>query len=340
MKLPADAELDDILERGDLDGAFFLYGDAGRLRDDAAKRILDAALDPSTGDFNYDRFDGDRVEPEELASALSTPPMMADRRVVAVFDAQRLTPNGRKAVVAALEDLPPGLTLIVAADIPDRSRASFYKTLESEARALEWSVPREQEIPGWILRRAEETHGFRIESDAAQALASAVGEDLSLLEAELEKLASAAGGETVDLETVRRLVPHVRGVDRWEWLDRVASRRYRTALADVERLLAGPSESAVGLIIGMVDQHLYVGLGLEGGRSRIADALGKAGKPYLKWKARIYARQAAEWRRAELERALGLMRRADRQAKSGVGDRRVLEELLLSLRLLREEAAA
>lgn len=339
MKLPADAELERLLEKGDLGGAFFMIGDAERLRDRAARRLIDAAVDPDTRDFNLDSYRGGDVEPEALAAALSMPPMMADRRVVALFDAHELTPTGRKTVTAAVESPPAGLTFLITATIPDRSRAAFWKTLKESARTLEWSAPDEQELPGWLMERAESDHGFRLDPRAARSLATAVGADLSILDAELEKLASAAGGEMVGVETVRSLVARVRAVDRWEWLDRVASREYRAALTELDRLLAEPSESAVGLLIGMVDQHLYLGLALEGGQSRVAAALASAGKPYLKWKARIYARQARSWSRSELERALRLMRRADRQAKSGLGDRRVLEELLLSLRLLREEAA-
>lgn len=339
MKLPADAELESVLDSGELAGAFFLFGDASRLRDDGRERLVDAALGPATRDFDLDRFRGGDSEPEEIASALSMPPMTGPRRVVVVEDAQQLTPTGRKVVLSAVEDPPPGLTVVVSADIPDRSRAKFYKELKKRARSLEWTTPDEQEIPGWLMDRAESTHGFRLTSGAAQAMAAAVGEDLSLLESELEKLASGAGGGEVDLDRVRELVPRVRGVDRWDWLDRVANRRYDSALEDLPRLLSEPSESAVGLLVGMIDQHLYLGVALEGGRSRVSDALAKAGKPYLKWKARIYASQARAWSRSEITRALGLMRRADRQAKSGVGDRRVLEELLLSLRLLRREAA-
>lgn len=340
MKLPADAELEEILEQGDLDGVFFLFGDADRLRDDAARSLAERAVGDAARDFNLDVFRGGSVEPEELASALSTLPMMGDRRVVLLLDAQDLTGRGRTVVTDALDDPPPGLTFVVAARIPDRSRASLYRRLKEGARTLEWSAPREEEVPGWLMERAERTHGFTLEPAAAQAMAAAVGRDLSVLEAELEKLGASAGGGVVDRERVARLVPNVREVDRWDWLDRVAAREYDSAVADVPRLLAESRESAVGLLIGMIDQHVYLGLALEGGRELVATVLRESGKGYLAgWKPRIYTRQARAWSAAELDRALGLMRRADRQAKSGAGDRRVLEELLLSLRLLRREAA-
>lgn len=340
MKLPADAELEEILERDDLDGVFFLFGDADRLRDDAARTLAERAVGEAARDFNLDVFRGSSVEPEELASALGTLPMMGDRRVVLLLDAQELTGRGRTVVTEALDDPPPGLTFVVAARIPDRSRAALYKSLKSKARTLEWSAPREEEVPGWLIERAEHAHGFRLEPAAARAMAAAVGEDLSVLDAELEKLGAAAAEGVVDRDRVAELVPNVRAVDRWDWLDRVAGREYDSALADVPRLLAESRESAVGLLIGMIDQHVYLGVALEGGRELVATVLRETGKGYLAgWKPRIYAGQARAWSRPALDRALGLMRRADRQAKSGAGDRRVLEELLLSLRMLREEAA-
>lgn len=339
MTLEADTELEELLRRDDLEGAFFLYGDAARLRDAGARRLIDAALEPGTRDFNLDRFRGKEREPDEIASAMAMPPMMAPRRVVAIFDAQQLTPTGRKVVLQVVEDPPPDLTLVVVASIPDRSKASFYKTLKRKARALEWSVPREEELPGWIMDRASSHLEVEISPRAARSIVTAVGTDLGRLQAELEKLAGAASDGEITLESVRELVPDAREIDRWEWLDGVADRDYLASLRSLPTLLGQSSESAVGLLIGMIDQHLYISIAVERGRKGVERALVNAGKPYLKWKARIYARQARSWSSGELERALGLMRKADWSVKSGAGDRRALEELLLSLHMLRVKAA-
>lgn len=334
MTRTAEEALDRRIRDGDVEGAFFLHGDDEKLRDDAARRLAEAAVDPGTRDFNLDRFRGDDVEPEQLAAALNMPPMMADRRVVLLLRAEQLTPTGRTVVEETVDGLPPGLTFVITARIPDRSKAKFYKRLKSGAVNLEWVSPGSGEIPGWLMERASEVHGFDLDRRAAQAMAAAVGEDLSLLDAELEKLAGAAEDGTVGLETVRSLVPNVRPVDRWDWLDRVASRDYDSAIRDLPVLLRESSESAVGLLVAMIDQHLYLGVSLAGGKGRVERTLAEAGKPYLKWKARIYARQARKWSPAHLERALRLMLRADRHAKSGLSDDAVLRELLVSLRAL------
>jgi DNA polymerase-3 subunit delta len=333
MALGAEEALDRRIQSGDVEGAFFLHGDDEKLRDEAARRLAEAAVDPDTRDFNLDRFRGDDVEPEQLAGALNMPPMMADRRVVLLLRAEELTPTGRRVVEEAVEDLAPGLTFVITARIPS-SKTKFYKRLKEGAVSFGWKSPGSGEIPGWLMERAERVHGFELRARAAQAMAAAVGEDLSLLDAELEKLSHAAEDGAVDVETVRSLVTNVRPVDRWDWLDRVASREYDSALGDLPVLLRESSESAVGLLVGMVDQHIYLGLALAGGRGRVERALTRAGKPYLKWKARIYAGQARNWSPGHLRRALRLMRRADRHAKSGLSDDAVMRELLVSLRAM------
>jgi len=330
MSLAADRRLERILEQGDVSGVFFFHGEAARLRDDTARRLAESAVDPSTRDFNLDVFRGSDVTPEALASALAMPPVMAPRRVILLFDADRLTPTGRKVVEDAVGKLPSDVTFVVAARIPDRSKAAFYRTLRSAGVDLEWKVPRDSEIPGWLIERARARYGVELEGDAAAALADAVGAELGVLESELEKLAGATEG-SVDLALVRALVPNTRDVNRWEWIDDVASRRYAAARHSLSDLLATPSESAVGLLIALIEQHLLVGVAIEGGAGLVGRTLDEAGKSYLKWKARTIAGQARAWTVEEIDDALVALLDADRRAKTGATDREALDELLLRL---------
>ncbi len=335
MSIAAEQRFERIVAGDSLGGAFFFHGDAGRLRDEAARRLAEAALDPATRDFNLDSFRGGEAQPDALAAALAMAPMMAPRRVVILYEAERLTPTGCKVVEEVLLDLPDDLTFIITATIPDRSKKKFYQRLKESALTLEWSAPRETEVPGWLMERAESRHGAALAPDAAEALGSAVGADLGMLETELTKLAAAAPAGRIDLELVRRLVPNVRDVSRWAWFDAVANRDYASALAQLPRLLATPGETAVGLLIGMIESHLFLGIATEGGAAMVTETLGRVGKPYLKWKARSWAAQARRWEPAEIDRALELLLEADGQAKTGHTDMAVLEGLLLRLEALR-----
>jgi DNA polymerase III subunit delta len=338
LSLAADRRLRSLVERGDVEGVFFFHGDAERLRDEAARVLVDAAVDPATRDFNLDSYRASDVSPETLAASLAMPPVMAPRRVVALFGAERLTPTGCGVVERVLERTPPDLTLVVTATIPSGSRKAFYRKMKDGAIALEWTAPREAEIPGWLIERASEVHGIELGSRAAEALAAAVGSDLGLLEAELEKLASTGTGGAVTLERIAELVPNVRPVNRWAWLDSVAERDYMGALAELPVLLSAPDSNAVGLINAMADHHVLLGVAAEGGASLLERTLGEVGKPYLKFKVRTYVAQSRRWTGEEIERALRLFRRADARSKTTGGrDAAVLEELLLGLQVLRTD---
>lgn len=337
MSLAADRRLDRIVEQGDVGGAFFFHGEAGRLRDDAARRLADVAVDPETRDFNLDTFHGADVTPEALASALAMPPVMAPRRVVLLFDAEKLTRIGRTVVEDALEKLPHDVTFIITATIPDRSKAAFYRNMKSGAVELEFKAPRDGEIPGWLIERARERFEIRLESDAAQALADAVGAEPGILDTELEKLAAAAA-DTIDRRLVQALVPNVREINRWDWVDDVAARRYAKARRQLPDLLAARAESAVGLLIALIEQHLLVGVAVDGGAGRVGRTLDRTGRGYLKWKSRTIASAARAWTAPEVEAAMVALNDADRRAKTGGSDREAMDELLLRLEVERDAA--
>jgi DNA polymerase III delta subunit len=83
-----------------------------------------------------------------------------------------------------------------------------------------------------------------------------------------------------------------------------------------------------------------VGIAMAGGSRAVGEALDRLKKPYLKFKVRTWTAQARQWTAPELDRALQLLERADRRAKTGSSDRAVLEELLLELEVLRRKNAA
>lgn len=331
MSLVADQQLNRIIGSGNLGGAFFFHGGETRLRDEAARRLADAALEPATRDFNFDVFRGGDVTAEAIVSALAMPPLMAPRRVVLLYDAERLPPKACTAVESVLSKLPGDVTFVVTATIPDRSKKAFYRRLKEGSTSLEWKSPREAEIPGWLLERAQVRFGVTLEPDAAQILAGAIGADLGLLEAELEKLAGAAVEGRIGADLVKALVPILREVNRWEWIDDVASRRYAKARGQLSSLLAVPDQNAVGLLIALVEHHLLLGIAVEGGPGLVGRTLDRIGKPYLKFKSRSLGGQASGWTAREIDDTLRSLLNADRRAKTGASDQACLEELLLGL---------
>lgn len=311
-------------------GVFFFHGEEDYLREEAVGRVVQAYLDPGTRDFNFDPLSGPEALPEELASILATPPMMAEWRVVVVRDAQGLSPKAREAVQKAASAPPPGLVLVLSAAIPQGSQAKFYTDLKRDATSVEYASLEAQDAPGWLIEHASTAHGVALDPEAASALVSAVGAGLGTLSAELGKLAGYVGERgRITADDVRAVVGSIPRYDRWAWFDLVGERKTAEALRLLPVLLES-GDSGVGLVIGMATHLIRIGIVCAGGQG----ALEKELKPYQKWLARRIAPQAKRWTLAEVDTALTELLRTDRLLKSAsLSDRQALEELLLRLRV-------
>ena len=165
---------------------YFLHGEEDHLREEAIEEVLNAHLDPSTRDFNFDQLRGADVGPEDLASMLATPPMMAANRVVLVRDVQGLSQKAREVVEQVVASPPEGLVLILSGQKPSGSKARFYDVLQKAARTVEYPRLGLNDLPGWLTDRAREEHGLELELDAARALVGAIGSHLGVLSTELD----------------------------------------------------------------------------------------------------------------------------------------------------------
>lgn len=319
-------------------GVFFLHGGDEYRKAVAASTLVEQYADSATRDFNLDVLRGSETSVERLASVISTPPMMADWRVVLVKEAEALasSPAARKVVLETAGRPPRGLVLILQATVPKQSRAKFYKDLARIAQAAEFKPVPADAIPAWLVSWAKRELGATIEIEAAQALAGAAGTDLGVLTQEVRKLAEMVGPDRpVDLNAVRKGGIHLPQQDRWAWFDLVGSRQIDAAVRGLPVLLA-QGETAVGLVIGLSTTLLRIGVAIEGGVPALQDSL----PPYQRFLTRRITGQARRWTRADLARALHGLRRLDQLLKaSAISDEVLLEEWLLGLQVRRRGSA-
>lgn len=295
------------------------------------RALVEAHLDPATRDFNFDLLDGEKLEPETLASILATPPMMAEWRVVVVRRVEQLAGSKRfrDILLEVAASPPPGLALILSCTPPQGSKAKFYRELARLGRSAGFPAVTAADVPGWLMERARERFGVEMDLDAAQALGAAVGQDLGVLAMEMEKLVDFVGDrKRITRRDVEDAGTRLPVQDRWRWFDMVGEGRFEEALQTLSVLLSQPGETAVGLATGLTTHLLRLGVVKEGG----VDALEPLLPPHQKWVARKLPRQAKQWGNAELDAAVEGLLRVDRFAKaSAMSGESHLEEWLLAL---------
>jgi DNA polymerase-3 subunit delta len=210
--------------------------------------------DPSTVDLNTTTLDGRNLSLEELAFACDTVPFLSDKRLVIVNDlAARLekrtgeTPSEPEKDSAFLERLEQYLKAL-----PDSARLVFLERrtigkgnpIHRLATQTEHGYEREftplppGELSRWIAARAQEKGG-KIEPGAIRILATYVGNDLRLLDSEIEKLLTYAGPERAVTERdAQLLVSYAGEADIFAMVDALGTRDTRRAMEMMEKLLA------------------------------------------------------------------------------------------------------
>ncbi len=317
-----------LLEKGGHGGVFYLHGADEFRKGQAARALVEAHLDPGTADFNLDRLRGREVDTEQLASILATPPMMAEWRVVLLTETEALASSSknRDLILTTAASPPPGLALILVGTVPSGSKAKFYRELAAGARSLEFKALAPDDVQGWLMERSRERLGVEMEPDAARALAQAVGEDLGILDQELEKLSGyVEEGRPITRADVEAAGTFLPTQDRWSWIELVGRRRFREALSSL-RVLLGQGESGVGVVISLTTHVLRLAVLVDRGQKALEAALPR----HQQWLARKLVQEARGWSLDELAAAVEGLRVLDRQLKSsGASDEALIETWLL-----------
>jgi len=235
--------------------AYYFFGENDYLKDEEVRRMVDAAADPTTRDFNVEVVRGADVDAETLGSTLSTPPMMSERRVVVVRDVGALKKDARAMLDNYLKRPAPDLLLLLVA--PPGAKAD--QRLTGATTAIEFNALSGARIPKWIAYYVEHDLESSITDRAITLLQEAAGTDLSQLKVELDKLASYAGGNPIDDAAVTAVVGVRPGETMGDFLDAVARREATAAIAMLPVVLAQPKASAVTTVMALTSQTLVIG---------------------------------------------------------------------------------
>jgi DNA polymerase-3 subunit delta len=341
----------DAIKRRSFDGAYYIWGEDDYQKDDAVRQLVDAALDPGSKDFNLDTRRSSELDAEALGVLLSTPPMMAERRVIVLRDVGGLKKDARKVLEEYLKR--PAVDLLLLMTAAAGSKADTLLTASSTS--LQFDPLTGDRIPRWIAHRAGEL-GVTISQSAAELLQAAVGSDLHQLSGELDKLASyiEGHGEEINEEAVAAVVGVRRGETQADLLDAVAERNAPLALGLISHVLTQPKTTGVSIVMALSTQMLAI----SWGRARLDEGLSRSrlsqeyfdllkqtgaftGRPWGSATA-VWVRAAERWTRESLDRALDSLLEADVALKESrvSTEEQLLATVVLSLCAVDEQSIA
>jgi DNA polymerase-3 subunit delta len=322
--------------------AYYFHGQNDYLKDEEVRRLIDAAADPSTRDFNVEVVRGADVDAETLGSTISTPPMMAERRVVVVRDVSALKKDSRSMLDSYLRRPASDLLLLLVAP----AGAKVDQRLVNATTAVEFDALSGARIPKWIAYYVEHDLNASITDGAITLLQEAVGTDLSQLKIELDKLASFTGSEMINEAAVSAVVGVRPGETMGDFLDAVARRDPTAALAMLPVMLEQPKSSAVTTVMALTSQTLVIGWA-QAARERGTSASRVSGEIYslLKESGSVYtgrswgefvsacARASDLWTPRTIDDALSALLDADAALKGPrvSSDEQLLASLVLTL---------
>jgi DNA polymerase-3 subunit delta len=340
---------------------YYLFGDDDFLKEAAVRDLLEAAIDASTRDFNCEVRRAADLDAETLGSLLATPPMLAERRALVVRDVTALKKAARQQLDRYLQR-PASDTLLLLTS-PAGTKADT--ALSQAAVALDFAPLTPERVRKWITHHASTVLQMTVTDDATQLLQQAVGNDLHLLAAELDKCASYVQGEAsaesaaeahtvIDTDAVSAVVGVRRGETVTDLLDAVARHDAAAATQLVSHVLGQPKVTAVQVVMMLSTQAFALAFG----RSRrdagvptnrlpqeyfafLKETGGFPGRPWGE-AASAWTKVTDQWSTEACSRALTLLLEADLALKDTTvsNAEQILMSLVLALCATRRRRAA
>lgn len=147
--------------------------------------FMEAVIPPESADFNKMVLFGDQVKEDRIADSARRFPMMADRQLIIVKEAQNLQ-NPEWLIPYIKQPSEFTILVLVYATTVDK-RTLYYKAFGKESEVFESNPIEEAQLPAWVSVYLAEKN-CKISQEAANLLTFHLGADLRKVANELDKL--------------------------------------------------------------------------------------------------------------------------------------------------------
>ena len=322
------------INKGDLKPIYFLMGEEAYYIDKISDFIENNVLDEAEKGFNQMVLYGRDVSIDDIVSNAKRYPMMAERQVVIVKEAQDLSRTIEKLASYAENPQPTTVLVVNYKYKKIDKRKALYKAINKNGSVVfESKKLYDNQVPDWI-RRVLKGQDYDISPKAAQMLVEFLGTDLSKVNNELSKLKIVLPkGSQITPEHIEENIGISKDYNNFELRKAVGERNVVKAHKIAKYFADNPKDNpmvvTVSLLFSFFSQLLHLhGMHDKNPRS-VASALRV--NPYF---VNEYLTAARNYPMKKVSAVIGLLREFDVKGK-GVGSSSVSQGDLLKELLVR-----
>ncbi|MGB4398891.1 MAG: DNA polymerase III subunit delta [Daejeonella sp.] len=242
---------------------YLLHGEESYYIDKISDYIEQNALSDAEKGFNQTIFYGKDSDVMSIINSAKRFPMMSDYQVVIVKEAQDLKwgkdDEGKKSVDPMLSYLenPLSSTILVFCYRNGKfdKRKKTYKAIEKKGVVYESAEIYDSKVPGWIEDFVREK-GYSIHARASALLAEYLGNDLSKVANELEKLMlNVKNGEEISSENVENNIGISKEYNVFELQAAIARKDAFKVNQIINYFAANPKNNPIQLVLGNLNNY-------------------------------------------------------------------------------------
>lgn len=234
---------------------YIIAGKDASLVDAECDRLLDKLIEPAQRSTGLLNVDADKVTAAEVMDELRTLPFLTDRRVVVLKSADAFITANRQLLEGYFDDpSPTGILIMTVGSF--NPRTNLAKKLGKVGRLISAGQPSAAQLPAKLRQYALEAHAKSLPSRESGLLIELVGEDLTRLYGEIDKLAIfVAEKKNISVDDINALVGHNRLYGAFDVIDSIISLDVAGAVDRLRRLFS-QDRNAEYTFVGALAYHL------------------------------------------------------------------------------------
>lgn len=326
------------LQAGKYAPIYFLQGDEAYYIDQIANYIENHALLPAEKGFNQTVVYGKDVTMSQIMGSAKRFPMMAQRQVVIVKEAQEIADlrnEAGKNMLSAYCEKPLPTTVLVFCHKHKKidSRTKLAKTLAKSAVVIDTKKLYDNQLPNKVTEIITEK-GYKISAKASVIFAEHIGNNLNRIVNEADKLLlNLAEGTEITEAHIAEHVGVSKEFNTFELQDAIGQKNILKANQIINFFASNPKDHPVipiiALLFGYFSKLLLMHHSTDKSKPALAKKLGI--NPYF---IDGYQRAGRHYPLSKVVQIISLLRRADLQSKgvnSTLKDGEILKELVFKI---------